>query len=72
VELDAILQEIAEMRTNKSDWLERISELKDLVEEHVGKEDKIFQLAHAKLDESRAEELGRQIRQLQQEESLRS
>jgi len=42
-ELDAILAEIAEMRTNKSDWLERSRELKNLVEEHMRKEDKIFQ-----------------------------
>jgi hemerythrin superfamily protein len=64
---DAILQEIREMRTNKGDWLERISELKDVVQRHMREqEDKMFQLARAKLGKSRAEELGRQIQELKQ------
>ena len=58
------------MRPNRDDWLERISELKDLVEQHMHKEEeKIFQLARTKLDESRAKLLGRQVLQLKQEES---
>ena len=51
-EFGAILQEIFEMRPNRDDWLEQISELKDLVEQHMHKEEeKIFQLARTKLDE---------------------
>ena len=51
-EIDAILQEIFEMRTNKNDWLERISELKDVVQQHMRKEeDKLFQSARSKLNE---------------------
>jgi hemerythrin superfamily protein len=70
-EFDAILQEIFEMRTNKDDWLQRISELKDVVQQHMRKEEeKIFQLARAKLDESRAEELGRQMRDLKEKNGL--
>jgi hemerythrin superfamily protein len=53
------------MRTNKDDCSERISELNDVVQQHMRKEeDKLFQLGRAKLDESRAEELGRQMRDL--------
>jgi hypothetical protein len=53
------------MRTNKDDWSERISELKDVVHQHMREEeDELFLLARAKLDESRAEELGRQMRDL--------
>ena len=34
-EFEAMLQEVSEMRTNKNDWLEKISELKDVVQRHV-------------------------------------
>ena len=58
------------MRINKDDWLERISELKDVVQQHVRQEeDKMFQLVRTKLDETRAKELGRQILELKQKES---
>jgi iron-sulfur cluster repair protein YtfE (RIC family) len=60
-EFGAILQEIFEMRTNRDDWLERITEPRILVEQHMHKEEeKIFQLARTKLDESRAEQLNAQ------------
>ena len=50
------------MRTNKDDWLEKINELKDVVQRHVRmEEDKMFPAARKELDASRAEELGRQI-----------
>jgi hemerythrin-like domain-containing protein len=55
------------MRTNKSDWLEKISELKDVVQRHVRREeDMMFPAARKELDESRAEELGRQILEMKQ------
>lgn len=64
---EAILQEISEMRTNKDDWLEKIDELKDVVQRHVRmEEDKMFPPARKELDESRAEELGRQILEMKQ------
>src|SRR5262249_18612659 len=41
------------------EWLERIAELKDLVQQHInGEENKIFSAARKALDERRAEELG--------------
>ena len=65
--IEAILQEISEMRTNKGDWLEKINELKDVVQRHVHREEnKMFPAARKELDESRAEELGRQIPQMKQ------
>ena len=65
--IEAILQEISEMRTNKGDWLEKINELKDVVQRHVNREEnKMFPAARKELDESRAEELGRQILQMKQ------
>jgi iron-sulfur cluster repair protein YtfE (RIC family) len=61
-EFEAILQEISEMHTNKDDWLEKINELKDVVQRHVHREeDKMFPAAREELNESRAKELGRQI-----------
>ena len=64
---EAILQEISEMRANKDDWLEKIDELKDVVQRHVRmEEDKMFPPARKELDESRAEELGRQILEMKQ------
>jgi hemerythrin superfamily protein len=64
-EIDAILQEIGELPPDKDGWLERIAELKDLVREHVRKEeDRIFPAARNLLDEARAEDLARQIEQM--------
>ena len=49
-EFEAILQEISQMRTNKDDWLEKINELKDVVQRHVRmEEDKMFPAARKEL-----------------------
>ena len=67
-EIDAILQEIAELPTDKDEWSERIAELKVVVQEHVRKEeDRIFPAARNLLDEARAEELGRRIEEMKQQ-----
>jgi hemerythrin superfamily protein len=67
-EIDAILQEIAELPTDKDEWPERIAELKVVVQEHVRKEeDRIFPAARNLLDEARAEELGRRIEEMKQQ-----
>jgi iron-sulfur cluster repair protein YtfE (RIC family) len=69
-EFDAILQEISELPAHKPEWLERITELEDLVQQHVyNEENKMFPAARKLLDERRAEELGRQIEELKQKES---
>jgi iron-sulfur cluster repair protein YtfE (RIC family) len=69
-EFDAILQEISEIPAGKPEWLERISELKDLVQQHVySEENEMFPTARKILDERRAEELGRRIEELRQRES---
>jgi hemerythrin superfamily protein len=66
---EAIIQEIFQMRTNKDDWLEKISELKDVVQQHMrNEEDKMVPAARKELNESRAEELGRQILEMKQRE----
>jgi len=66
-EFEAILQEVSEMRTNKNDWLEKISELKDVAQRHVRRqEEMMFPAARKELDERLAEELGRQILEMKQ------
>jgi len=65
-----MLQDISELPADKPEWLERIAELKDLVQQHInGEENKMFPAARKVLDERRAEELGRQIEELKQQES---
>ena len=49
---EAILQEISEMRTNKDDWLEKIDELKDVVQRHVRMEEDRYPPARKELDDS--------------------
>ena len=69
-EFEQTLQQISELPTDKADWLEMIKELEEVVQEHVHKEeDKMFPAARKELDESRAEELGRQILEMKQEKS---
>jgi iron-sulfur cluster repair protein YtfE (RIC family) len=68
-EFDQILQEISELPVESAEWLDRINELRQLIEEHVRKEeDKMFPAAQRELDENRAEELGRQIQQMRQKD----
>jgi hemerythrin superfamily protein len=71
-EVDAILQEIAELSSNKDEWLDRICELKELVKEHVRKEEeRMFTAARRLLEETRAAELGRQILKSKQRQTGR-
>jgi iron-sulfur cluster repair protein YtfE (RIC family) len=65
-EFDAILQEISAIPANKGEWLERICELKEMVQKHVRKEEeKMFPVARSKLARGRAEELGRKNQERQ-------
>ncbi|MBV9203767.1 MAG: hemerythrin domain-containing protein [Alphaproteobacteria bacterium] len=67
-EIDAILQEIAELPTDKDEWPERIAELKVVVQEHVRQEeDRIFPAARNLLDSARAKELGRRMEAMKQQ-----
>lgn len=69
-EFDAILQEIAELPVNKDEWLERICELRELVREHVRKEEnRMFPAARRLLEETHAAELGRKVAQRKQEQT---
>jgi iron-sulfur cluster repair protein YtfE (RIC family) len=69
-EFEQTLQQISELPTDRADWLEMIKELEEVVQEHVRKEeDKMFPAARKELDESRAEELGRQILEMKREKS---
>src|SRR5262249_3578431 len=67
-EIDAILQEIAELPTDKDEWPERIPELKVFVKEPARKEKaRISPAARNPPDEARAEELGRRIEEMKQQ-----
>ena len=67
-EIDAILQEIAGLPVDKEEWLGRITELKQVVQEHVRKEEgQMFPAARILLDEARTEDLGRQIQKMRQQ-----
>jgi hemerythrin superfamily protein len=58
----ATFQQISHLSTNNDEWLERVSELGSLVREHAHKEeDQLFPAARRELDQTRAEEIGRQI-----------
>jgi iron-sulfur cluster repair protein YtfE (RIC family) len=66
-DFDAILQEISELPADKPEWLERITELGDVVQQHVySEENEMFPAARKVLDERRAEELAQQIEELKQ------
>ena len=61
-EFDAILREISELPFDKPEWLERVAELKDLVQQHImNEENRMFPAARKELPDSRAEQLGRKI-----------
>ena len=61
-EFDTIMRELSDSPVTDDEWMRRIGELKEMVREHVRmEEESLFPAAHAKLAESRAEELGRQL-----------
>ena len=69
-EFDAILQEISELPIDKPEWLERVAELKDLVQQHImNEENRMFQAARKALPDSRAEQLGRKIEELKRKDA---
>ena len=58
-EFDALLQEIAQLSASDPEWLYRIRELREMVQEHMQAEEQtMFPAARAKLGQTRAEELG--------------
>lgn len=68
-EFDAILQEISELPVDKPEWLERVAELKDLVQQHIiNEETRLFPAARKELPDNRAEQLGRKIEELKRKE----
>lgn len=63
-DFEAILQQISKLSTDSDEWLERVNELGALVREHARKEeDELFPPARRALDQTRAEEIGRQIQE---------
>ena len=63
-ELDAVLQELAEIPADKGAWMERIRELKEMINGHIRTEEQtIFAAAGTALAKTRAEELGQQFRE---------
>jgi hemerythrin superfamily protein len=63
-DFEAIFQQISNFSTDSDEWLERINELGALVREHARREeDELFPAAQRELDQTRAEEIGRQIQE---------
>jgi iron-sulfur cluster repair protein YtfE (RIC family) len=63
-DFEGIFQQISHLSTDSDEWLERVNELGDLVREHARKEeDELFPAARRELDQTRAEEIGRQIQE---------
>jgi hemerythrin superfamily protein len=61
-DFEAISQQISKLPTSGDEWLEQLNELRNLVGEHVrSEEQKLFPAAQEVLDQTRAEEIGRQI-----------
>ena len=61
-DFEALFQQISRLSTDSDEWLERVNELGDLVREHAREEEeKLFPAARENLDQSRVEEIGRQI-----------
>jgi iron-sulfur cluster repair protein YtfE (RIC family) len=63
-DFEGIFQQISHLSTASDEWLERVNELGDLVREHARKEeDELFPAARRELDQTRGEEIGRQIQE---------
>ena len=61
-EFDGIAQELSYVHVTDSEWIRRIRELKELIQEHARmEEERLFPAARAGLAETRAGELGRQF-----------
>jgi hemerythrin-like domain-containing protein len=63
-DFEAIFQQISHLSADNDAWLERANELGALVREHARKEEEeLFPPAQRELDQTRAEEIGRQIQE---------
>jgi hemerythrin superfamily protein len=63
-DFEAIFQQISNLSADSDAWLERVNELGALVREHARREeDELFPPARRELDQTRAEEIGRQIQE---------
>jgi hemerythrin superfamily protein len=61
-DFEVISQQISKLPASGDEWLEQLNELRNLVGEHVrNEEQKLFPVAQEVLDQTRAEEIGRQI-----------
>jgi len=57
-----LLEELAVMAKNTTEWLEKLSDLQDAVEQHVDEEEsELFPVAHEILSDEQAEELGERM-----------
>jgi hemerythrin-like domain-containing protein len=63
-DFEAIFQQVSKLSADSDEWLERVNELGALVREHARKEeDELFPAAQREFDQTRAEEIGRQIQE---------
>jgi hemerythrin superfamily protein len=61
-DFEAISQQISKLPASDEEWLKQLNELRNIVSEHVrSEEQKLFPAAQEVLDQTRAEEIGRQI-----------
>lgn len=66
-EVKQMLQEIGRLSADDDQWSEMVNELKMAVQHHVREEEgQMFPAARQELDQSRIDELGRQIEQMKQ------
>jgi hemerythrin superfamily protein len=69
-DVDELLAEMATMQAGNDDFMDRLTELRDNIEHHVGEEEsEMFPAAERVLGESRLQEMGRQMQQMKQGKS---
>lgn len=69
-DVDDLLAEMATMQAGNDDFMDRLTELRDSIEHHVGEEEtEMFPKAERVLGDSRLQEMGRQMQQMKQGKS---
>jgi|HubBroStandDraft_6_1064221.scaffolds.fasta_scaffold730578_2 iron-sulfur cluster repair protein YtfE (RIC family) len=69
-EVKQMLRQIAKLSPDQHEWSDRIEELKQAVQHHVKDEEhEMFPAAREEMDEQRAEDLGRRIRQMKKQKA---
>ena len=70
---EAVLEELDDMDKTSPEWVETLSKLESMLQDHIQEEEnEIFKLARDAIDDSRAQQMGKEYKERKQQELKKS